>query len=181
MGQIEPLTRIDTVEATNSLRAGGCEVAILSGERPETVIRLAQGLDIPASAAEGGMFPDERMSWVKARQAEGGRVLMIGDGINDAPVPSVQDISVSLSEATDLARQTADFIILTGDMRTLAHLVTGARRTTGIIRQNLGWALTCSLTAIRAAALGYVLPWLAAIGMSLSSFIVVGNALRLRR
>ncbi|MEC3863397.1 heavy metal translocating P-type ATPase metal-binding domain-containing protein [Mesobacterium sp. TK19101] len=170
--------------ASESLRAisnTGRQIAILSGDRPETVARLAADVSIPAEVALGGLKPEDKLVWVKDRQAEAHCIMMVGDGVNDAPVLSAANVSVSLSEATDLARQTADFIILTGEMTALNRLMTLSERATSIIRQNLFWALTYNLTAIPLAALGYIPPWLAAIGMSASSFIVVGNALRLGR
>ena len=105
---------------------------------------------------------------------------MLGDGINDAPVLSAADVSVSLADGTELARQTADFVILSNDMKSLSRLMGIARRTVRIIRQNLFWALSYNVLAVPAAAAGFIPPWAAAIGMSASSFLVVGNALRLK-
>jgi Cu2+-exporting ATPase len=88
---------------------------------------------------------------------------------------------VSFSQATDLARQSSDFILLNDDLRTLTRLINLANRTTSIIRQNLSWALGYNILAVPAAAFGFVPPWAAAIGMSVSSFIVVFNALRMTK
>lgn len=173
--------RLGAAESLRAIRNNGRQIAILSGDRPETVARLAADVSVPAEVALGGLKPEDKLAWVKDRQAEGLHVLMVGDGVNDAPVLSAANVSVSLSEATDLARQTADFIILTGEMTALTRLMTLSERATSIIRQNLFWALSYNLTAIPLAALGHIPPWLAAIGMSASSFIVVGNALRLRQ
>jgi Cu2+-exporting ATPase len=106
---------------------------------------------------------------------------MVGDGINDAPVLTCANVSVSFSQATDLARQSSDFILLNDDLRTLTRLIDLANRTTAIIRQNLSWALGYNILAVPAAAFGFVPPWAAAIGMSVSSFIVVFNALRMTK
>lgn len=106
---------------------------------------------------------------------------MVGDGINDAPVLTCANVSVSFSQATDLARQSSDFILLNSDLESLTKLIRLAARTTSIIRQNLGWALSYNIIAVPAVAFGFVPPWAAAIGMSVSSFIVVFNALRITR
>lgn len=175
------MPRPGAAEAISALQATGIDTFILSGDRSETVARQAKMFGIDIDHANGGLLPEQKLAWVQAQQAQGLTVAMVGDGINDAPVLSAADVSFSFSEATDLARQTADFIVLNGDLRSLPGLITLARRSSRIIRQNLGWALAYNLLAIPAAAMGYVPPWAAAIGMSASSFVVVGNALRLRK
>lgn len=166
-------------EMVESFKACGQTMAILSGDRQETVDHIAATLGI--NQRFGVMSPSDKVSWVRARQGEGARILMVGDGINDAPVLTCANVSVSFSQATDLARQSSDFILLNDDLRTLTRLINLANRTTSIIRQNLSWALGYNILAVPAAAFGFVPPWAAAIGMSVSSFIVVFNALRMTK
>ena len=158
----------------------GTTLHMLSGDRHETVDALAEQLGF--DSAEGRLTPAEKLARVRGWQSAGRRVLMVGDGINDAPTLNRADASVSFSEATDLARQSADFLLTRNDFDSVVESREIAWRTRRTIRQNLAWAVGYNILAVPFAALGYVPPWLAAIGMSLSSIIVVGNALyRFRR
>ncbi len=155
----------------------GLRVHLLSGDRAASAHAVARELGIPNVAADA--TPADKLEYVRALQRDGRRVAMIGDGVNDAPVLAAADVSVAVGEATSLARTAASIVLLGGSLRELSALHTLATRTRRIVRQNLGWALAYNAAAIPAAALGWVPPWLAALGMTASSLLVVLNALRL--
>jgi len=166
-------------ESIVKLRQSGINnIAILSGDNPESVLILAKKVGI--ETAIGGLKPNDKLAWVQKQQSNGERVVMIGDGINDAPVMTAADAAVSFSGATELARQSSDFVILGSDFTSLTDVFKLSAATGRIIKQNLLWAAGYNLLAVPAAALGFVPPWAAAIGMSVSSLLVVSNAMRLR-
>ena len=129
----------------------------------------------------GGMPPEGKHEFVQALQARGRTVAMVGDGVNDAPVLAQAHVSVAMGGGTDLARSQADVVLLSEGPMHLAGAVVLARRTLSIIRQNLAWAFAYNVIAIPLAMSGWVTPWMAGIGMSASSLLVVLNALRLQR
>ena len=153
--------------------------SILSGDRATTVAAAAARLGI--EDARGDARPEDKRAEVVALQANGAVVAMVGDGINDAPSLAQAQVSISLGSATPLAQWTADVVVIADDLNLIADMIRHARRTFAIVRQNLGWAFAYNAIAIPAAAFGYVTPLAAAAGMSLSSLVVVGNALRLAR
>ncbi|MDZ7809747.1 MAG: HAD-IC family P-type ATPase [Arhodomonas sp.] len=127
------------------------------------------------------MRPDDKLAHLRARQGQGERVVMVGDGINDAPVLAGADVSVAMGRGSAMARNSADMVLMRGDLHGLVDAVDGARRTIRLIRQNVVWAAAYNLTALPLAAAGVLTPWMAAIGMSASSLVVVANALRAGR
>jgi Cu2+-exporting ATPase len=166
-------------EALARLRAIGLRLTILSGDAPQTVAAVAEELGV--ADHHGGMTPEGKHAYVREAQAGGASVAMVGDGVNDAPVLAQAHVSVAMGAGTDLARSQADVVLLSNDP---AHLVAGiaiARRTLAIMRQNLAWAFVYNVVAIPLAMAGWVTPWMAGIGMSASSLLVVLNALRLQR
>jgi Cu2+-exporting ATPase len=161
------------------LKQQGKKVILLTGDHEQAAQRVARELGIDEVGFD--LKPADKLARVKALQQQGAVVAMIGDGINDAPVLAAAQVSIAMGRATHIAAASADMVLLS---QHLPHLLDGihtAQRTLGIIRQNLAWALAYNLLAVPAAALGYVAPWLAALGMSLSSLLVVANALRLVR
>ena len=170
--------RADARAAVATLEAGGKRVHLVSGDAAPVVDATAARLGVRNVEAEAS--PDRKREYVIALQAQGARVIMVGDGVNDAPVLAQADVSVAMSSGAYLAQAQADAVLLTGKVEDLAATVRYAARTLAIIRQNLVWALGYNVIAIPLAVAGLVTPWLAGIGMSVSSLVVVANALRLR-
>lgn len=165
-------------DAIRSLHDLGMRMTVLSGDAPNTVSHAAKKLGIETSM--GGMTPEDKHAYILRLQAKGALVAMVGDGVNDAPVLAQAHVSVAMGGGTDLARSQADVVLLSDDLRQLAAGAALARRTVRIIRQNLTWAFAYNFLAIPLAMVGLITPWMAGIGMSASSLLVVMNALRLQ-
>ncbi len=166
-------------QAIERMRALGVSVSILSGDAPQTVAAVAQQLGV--TEFRGGMTPEGKHAYLREVQAGGATVAMVGDGVNDAPVLAQAHVSVAMGGGTDLARGQADVVLLSDDPVHLAEGVALARRTLRVIHQNLLWSFTYNMVAIPLAMAGWVTPWMAGIGMSASSLLVVLNALRLQK
>ena len=162
-----------------TLKKSGIEPVMLTGDPSPQALIMAEELGM--NAAYNGLSPTDKVNHIQALQAKGAVVLMVGDGINDAPVLAAADVSTSIAGAADLAQVSSDSIILNGQIEAITAAKRIADKTKRIIKQNLRWALIYNSSVLIPAALGYVPPWLAAIGMSLSSLFVVLNALRLKR
>ncbi len=137
----------------------------------------ALGIDSPSMS----MTPDEKISSVRALQASGEKVLMIGDGLNDAGAMAVADISLAVNPVDTLVQSAADATLVNGDLGSVPEVLCYAGKVRAVIKQNLFWAFSYNLLVIPLAVLGFVPPWLAALGMSVSSLIVTLNACRLSR
>ncbi|MGH8492595.1 MAG: heavy metal translocating P-type ATPase [Moraxellaceae bacterium] len=171
--------RPEAAEAIQALQSKGLQTWLLSGDPSAAVINI--GTQLGMQKSQNGLAPEEKLEAVKALQRDGAVVMMVGDGINDAPVLAQAHLSLAMASGTDLALVTADALLLRNDLRHIALARAMAEKTQRIIRQNLAWALAYNLAILPPAALGWLPPWVAALGMSLSSLIVVLNALRLRR
>jgi len=169
--------RADAAASLAALQQLGLRLHLVSGDAEGAVRATAQQVGIADWHAAA--LPEDKLAYVKSLQQQGRIVAMVGDGINDAPVLAGAQVSIAMGEGADVAQAAADMVMLGSRLATLAEGVALARKTQRIIRENLGWALGYNLIAIPAAALGYVTPWLAGIGMSASSLLVVLNALRL--
>ncbi|MGQ0523215.1 MAG: heavy metal translocating P-type ATPase [Betaproteobacteria bacterium] len=163
----------------HELREMGKTVCLLSGDRQDAVEHVAHQLGI--AMARGEARPEDKLAFVRELQAQGAVVAMIGDGVNDAPVLAGAQASVALGGGTQLARSGADMIVMSERLDALIAAVRIAQRTRRVIRQNLAAAVAYNALALPLAAFGFVTPLVAALGMSLSSLMVVGNALRLLR
>lgn len=173
------VVRPEAAAAMVALRRAGVTLSIFSGDASAAVRRVGQALDI--ADVRGSMTPEDKHAAVTALQATGTVVAMVGDGVNDAPVLAKAQVSIAMGSGADLARAQADIVLLGNQLAALASGVALARKTVRIVRQNLIWAFTYNLVAIPLAMAGWVTPWMAGIGMSASSLMVVLNALRLQR
>jgi P-type Cu2+ transporter len=174
---LDDRTRAEAPAVVDAARDGGMQVELLTGDSSPQGPLLARSLGIDRVAS--GLTPQQKMAHVQALQGEGAVVAMVGDGLNDAPVLGLADASFAVAGATDLARTQADFVIVGGDLHAVTQAWRKARQCRRVIMQNFAWALGYNLGAIPLAALGHIPPWAAAIGMSLSSLLVVANSLRL--
>ena len=168
--------RTGAVAAVESMRRAGLELVVISGDRRAAVQQVAHELGI--AKAYGGLDPQGKVAAVRELQQQGRRVLMIGDGINDAPVLAAADVSCAMGQGAALAQSASDLLLMNDSLAAVAESITTARGTVRLMRANLRWAMVYNLCAIPLAALGYVPPWLAAIGMSASSLYVVWRAHR---
>ncbi|MGM8897959.1 MULTISPECIES: heavy metal translocating P-type ATPase [unclassified Psychrobacter] len=171
--------RDDAKPMLDTLKEYGIESVMLTGDPSPQALVMAK--DLGMQSAYNGLSPTDKVNHLQKLQAEGAVVLMVGDGINDAPVLAAADVSTSIAGAADLAQVSSDSIILNGQIDAITAAKRIADKTERIIKQNFRWALAYNGIVLIPAALGYVPPWLAAIGMSLSSLLVVLNALRLKR
>lgn len=171
--------RADATSAIEALRKSGFRPVIASGDRTHAVRSVAEKLGIDDWHA--GLSPADKLKLIHGLREQGEAVVMVGDGINDAPVLAAADASIALDAGTALARASADAVSLgkkLGAIVTATEIAVDTRR---VIRQNIAWAIVYNVTAVPLAVGGFLAPWMAAIGMSASSFIVVLNALRLHR
>lgn len=176
---IQDRLRDEAAETIAQLQSMGIKIVLLSGDQQSVVDHVAHELGV--DEAKGECLPDDKLSMMQRLQQQGHVVAMVGDGVNDAPVLAASQVSLAMGGGTQLAHASADMVLLSENLEHLVSGVTMARRTLQIIRQNFAWAIGYNLLAVPLAAMGLIAPWMAAIGMSLSSLVVVVNALRLRK
>ncbi|MDM5077266.1 heavy metal translocating P-type ATPase [Aeromonas media] len=185
--ETRPLARFtlaDTVRADagaliQAFKAAGLQTTILTGDSSPQADTVARGLEVDELVK--GVTPDGKLAYLKAREAAGDISIMVGDGINDAPVLAGAHASFAMAGGTDLAKNSADAILLADDLSRLLTARTLALRTRRIIQENFAWSIGYNLLVLPLAASGWLPPYLAAAGMSLSSLIVVTNSMRLNR
>jgi len=171
--------RADAGQCIATLQRAGLRVHLLSGDGAGVVERIATQLHCDHWRAEA--TPQDKLEYVARLQQQGARVLMVGDGVNDAPVLARSEVSIAMGGGTDVARASGDMILIDNRLDMIPAALAMARSTRRIIRQNLWWAAGYNLVALPLAITGQVTPWLASLGMALSSLLVVSNALRLIR
>ena len=155
----------------------GVETLIASGDRQEAVSAAQAALQIGTARAR--MMPADKVSLVRELQEQGKRVLVVGDGVNDGPALAAANVSCAMGQGSAIAQAASDFLLLNDALNVVGDGVATARRMLVVIRQNLRWALIYNAAAVPLAAFDLIPPWLAAIGMSASSLLVVLNARRL--
>ncbi len=176
---LQERARPDAAAALAALRAQGLRLHLASGDGEAAVARLAAPLGLDHRHAR--QSPEDKLALVRQLQAQGRVVAMVGDGLNDAPVLAGADVSIAMGQGASLAHRAADLVTTGEGLLRIPAAVSLARRTRAIIRQNLAWAAGYNVLAVPLAAAGLVTPWIAALGMALSSLLVTLNALRLAR
>ena len=178
---LQETLRPGAATTVQQLRADGVQCLIVSGDHPERVRQLGRQLELADEALHAGARPEDKLVLMQHLQQQGQRVTMVGDGVNDAPVLSRADVSVSLASAAPLAQHHADILLLSERLDGLLAARQAARRALAIVHQNLIFSCLYNVLAIPLAVAGLVPPWLAGLGMAGSSLVVVLNALRAAR
>ncbi|MFD1787538.1 heavy metal translocating P-type ATPase [Sphingomonas floccifaciens] len=173
----EDAVRPDAASVMRRMEDIGVASSIVSGDREAAVRKMADALDIGARSA---MTPGSKVDAIRSATTEGHRVLMVGDGLNDAPALKAAHVSIAPSSASDVGQQAADLVVLGDSLESVPVAIAAARRTLRVVRQNIGIAVVYNVVAIPLAFAGHVTPLVAALAMSGSSLLVVGNATRLR-
>lgn len=171
--------REQAIESVQALKALGKKVWLVSGDNETVVSYIADQLSIENT--RHSMKPEDKLAVIHELQHQGEVVAMIGDGVNDAPVLAAAQVSIAMGGGTQLAQASADMVLLSEHLPHLVDAIKMAKRSVNIVHQNLGWALIYNVLALPLASMGYIAPWMAAIGMSASSLVVVMNALRLNK
>jgi Cu2+-exporting ATPase len=171
--------RPDARNAVQALQEAGIQVQLLSGDRLQAVQRVATQVGISVVAAD--CTPQDKLTHVQSLQQQGRHVAMVGDGLNDGPVLASAHVSIAMGKAVPVAQAQSDFVVLNGQLILIPQLLTQARRTLRIVRQNLMWAALYNAVCVPLAVVGWLSAWLAGLGMALSSLLVILNAARLAR
>ena len=171
--------RDDALQTVQRLQQAGLQVQILSGDRPQAVQAVAQKLGI--THAQGACSPQDKLQTLLRAQQEGRKVAMVGDGLNDGPVLAGAHVSIALGQAVPLTQSNADMVLMGDRLASVVDAFLLSQQTLRVVRQNLWWAALYNAICVPLAWLGWLPPWLAGLGMALSSLLVVMNALRLNR
>ena len=175
---LEDTLRDESKHVITLLHELNINTILLSGDQNSVVENTANQLNIKQRYSE--QSPDNKLSVIKTLQNNKHVVAMVGDGVNDAPVLAAAQVSIAMGKGTELAQASSDMVLLSENLTHIVESILHARKTFLIVKQNLSWAILYNIAALPLAALGFIAPWLAAIGMSASSLIVVINALRLK-
>lgn len=163
------------------LRSRGLEVRLLTGDQPAAAAVFGASVGLSPTEISAGIRPEGKSEAIRQLQEQGRKVAFVGDGLNDGPALAQADLGIAVSQATDIARDAADIVLLRADLEAIPVALNLARSTLRVIHQNLFWAFFYNAAAIPLAMLGYLSPVVCALAMGLSDVVVVGNALRLAR
>jgi len=175
---LEDELREEAAQAIKDLQAMDIKVTLLSGDKQTVVDTIANKLGI--TQALGELLPEQKLAYLQRSQKNNDIVAMIGDGVNDAPVLAGAQVSIAMGEGSQLAQVSADMVLLSENLSLVPEAIQTAKNMQTIIRQNFAWAILYNAVAIPLAATAMLAPWMAALGMSFSSLVVVLNALRLK-
>ena len=176
---LEDPVRKDARAALEALRERGFRLEMLTGDPSPSALAIADRLGF--DVAEGGVTPEGKVERVRLLQARGERVAVVGDGVNDGPLMRAGDVSIAMGSGCDLSRLGADAVLLRNELTLIPRAVEWSLRMKRILAQNFGWAIAYNLLVLPLAVSGQLAPWVAALGMSTSSLVVVLNSLRLNR
>ena len=169
--------RPEAARVVRQLAELGLSLQVLSGDAQTAVAQVAQAVGV--DDAQGGCSPQHKLQVLQGLQAQGRKVAMVGDGLNDGPVLAGADVSFALGQAVPLAQSKSDFVLLGGQLDVLVSTVLLSRQTLRIVKQNLLWSAVYNAACVPLALMGWLPAWAAGLGMALSSLLVVLNALRL--
>jgi len=167
-----------SIEALEEMKKLGMNIILMTGDNQKTALKIGKTVGIENIIAN--LLPNQKLDEIKKLQSEGKVIAMIGDGINDAPALAQADIGIAIGTGTDIASETADIVLVKGDLRTVNTAIRLSKKMMNTIYQNIFWAFIYNIILIPLAALGYLNPMFAAGAMALSSVSVVTNSLRLK-
>jgi len=169
-----------SANVVDRLTRQGKATYLITGDHKLTAAAIAQQVGISAANVFAEVLPEQKAEIVRQLQQRGERVAFVGDGINDAPALEQADLGVAVAQASDVAREAADIILLKSDIQAIPEALGLAQATLRTIKQNLFWAFFYNAAAVPLAALGFLSPVICALAMGVSDLLVLGNALRLR-
>jgi Cu2+-exporting ATPase len=171
--------RADALDTVQALSALGLSVHLYSGDDPAVVQEL--GTQLGVVRAQGGCTPDDKLALVRSLQAQGHRVAMVGDGVNDGPVLAGANVALALAHGAPLLQSRSDFVLVGSSLLPVLQSLLLARKARRVVGQNLLWAFVYNAACVPLAVVGWLPAWAAGLGMASSSLLVVLNALRLSR
>jgi Cu2+-exporting ATPase len=173
--------RKEAEETVKALQASGLDVILMTGDEKKAALHVGSKLNLKSDKVMARVSPIEKAEAVKGMQNRGRAVMMVGDGINDAPALVQSDVGIAMGRATDIALESADIVLMRSDLGLVHHALMLSKKTYRVIRQNLFWAFMYNIIALPLAVAGVLHPIIAALAMTLSSLSVVGNSLRLKK
>jgi Cu+-exporting ATPase len=178
---LQDTVKPDASRVVRQLEKSGLKVFMVTGDNPQAARSMAAQAGIAPENVFAQVQPGQKADLVRQLQAKGEKVAFVGDGINDAPALEQADLGIAVSQASDIAGEAADIVLLKSGIEAVPEALDLARATLATIRQNLFWAFFYNTAAVPLAALGFLSPILCAAAMGLSDLVVIGNALRLSR